>query len=586
LDPTTRAFFEPRFGYDFAHVRVHRDSEAANSARSINALAYTLGSNIVFGAGQYAPETNQGSKLIAHELAHVTQQQAVGTVALQRQSAAAPATAGATQPAQAVAPSPPPPREDYVFIMGQDIPGSGNSFYQFAERFYRAQVPGATFVNHVTNLTDLLDYIARNASSPIGNVYIVSHANEDGTLGFGLNSADPNGHLDLPELRDALHPGSGTSALTQVSAQIDGQTRIHIKGCDIGRTAGMVELIDEAFGGAGTVTAPTHEQIYGFDSSLADAERARTQTQMLATFTATLPPVPPMPAAVPRSLRGAARQQAMTDRAAAVQARQQVIQDRRQAIADETQRIIPDLDEAAERAGTYEALSGPMFQRPGTTLFSASELQPEVQRLYSHLSREQQADLVRRLIARDPRPAATANQQGTGHQTGQLVYTVRDSFPVNDPRTLAEVNIVYASQLQQQNFTATRLRPIQRRQVPRGTELTIVVEGQVRIAGQDPVNNTLTFTDGPVLNDAAVIADARAQSPNPDRYRWRVEETHSSAGITTRTAVAERVVAYLHHGSLDPSAHSHFTRPESDPNFFATSTFAPPPAQPAHGSGP
>lgn len=73
LDAYTRAFFEPRFGHDFSHVRVHTGGEAAASARSINANAYTLGSDIVFGAGQYAPDTPVGDALLAHELVHTIQ---------------------------------------------------------------------------------------------------------------------------------------------------------------------------------------------------------------------------------------------------------------------------------------------------------------------------------------------------------------------------------------------------------------------------------------------------------------------------------------------------------------------------------
>jgi outer membrane protein OmpA-like peptidoglycan-associated protein len=74
LDPPTRAFFEPRFGHDFSKVRVHADALAAESARAVGALAYTLGPDVVFGAGQYAPTTDAGRSLIAHELTHVVQQ--------------------------------------------------------------------------------------------------------------------------------------------------------------------------------------------------------------------------------------------------------------------------------------------------------------------------------------------------------------------------------------------------------------------------------------------------------------------------------------------------------------------------------
>ncbi len=73
LDLNTRNFFEPRFGADLSRVRVHTDPAAAQSARSINAKAYTVGSNIVFGSGEYEPKSESGKHLLAHELAHVEQ---------------------------------------------------------------------------------------------------------------------------------------------------------------------------------------------------------------------------------------------------------------------------------------------------------------------------------------------------------------------------------------------------------------------------------------------------------------------------------------------------------------------------------
>jgi len=74
LDQHTRAFMESRFGYDFSKVRVHTGSEAAESARHVSALAYTVGNHLVFSDGQYSPNTAEGRKLLAHELAHTIQQ--------------------------------------------------------------------------------------------------------------------------------------------------------------------------------------------------------------------------------------------------------------------------------------------------------------------------------------------------------------------------------------------------------------------------------------------------------------------------------------------------------------------------------
>lgn len=74
LPQSERAFFEPLFGTDFSQVRVHADSQAAETARTVNARAFTLGRDIVFDAGQYQPSVSEGRRLLAHELAHVVQQ--------------------------------------------------------------------------------------------------------------------------------------------------------------------------------------------------------------------------------------------------------------------------------------------------------------------------------------------------------------------------------------------------------------------------------------------------------------------------------------------------------------------------------
>ncbi len=74
LGAESKSFFEPRFGHDFSDVKIHNDSEAANSAQSIRALAYTTGNHIVFNNNQFSPETKNGKQLLAHELTHVVQQ--------------------------------------------------------------------------------------------------------------------------------------------------------------------------------------------------------------------------------------------------------------------------------------------------------------------------------------------------------------------------------------------------------------------------------------------------------------------------------------------------------------------------------
>jgi hypothetical protein len=67
---------EPLLGHDFARVRVHTDDHAADATGAIGARAYTIGHDLVFSPGQYAPGSAKGRRLLAHELAHAAQQPA------------------------------------------------------------------------------------------------------------------------------------------------------------------------------------------------------------------------------------------------------------------------------------------------------------------------------------------------------------------------------------------------------------------------------------------------------------------------------------------------------------------------------
>jgi len=85
LDTSARAFFERRLGHDFGRVRVHTGAAAEQSARDVRAHAYTVGMNIVFGSGRFAPGTQEGRKLLGHELTHVVQQSGTRGERVQRQ---------------------------------------------------------------------------------------------------------------------------------------------------------------------------------------------------------------------------------------------------------------------------------------------------------------------------------------------------------------------------------------------------------------------------------------------------------------------------------------------------------------------
>lgn len=112
LDRAAQVFMARQFDRDFSHVRVHTDARAAESARDVNALAYTVGSHLVFAPGQYAPGTAGGRRLLAHELAHTIQQNA-GTSAsgggLRVAAGSDPAESAADAAADAALRGAPPP---------------------------------------------------------------------------------------------------------------------------------------------------------------------------------------------------------------------------------------------------------------------------------------------------------------------------------------------------------------------------------------------------------------------------------------------------------------------------------------------
>ena len=119
LPETVRAYFEPRFGQDFSGVRVHTGSAASEGANAVQVRAYTVGSHIVFGPGEYAPHEAGGQRLLAHELAHVVQQGAsVRRDSFGMAQASGPAAAAA-HPALAA-----PPVQRQAFLLSPMPPNS------------------------------------------------------------------------------------------------------------------------------------------------------------------------------------------------------------------------------------------------------------------------------------------------------------------------------------------------------------------------------------------------------------------------------------------------------------------------------
>ena len=150
-------------------------------------------------------------------------------------------------------------RQDFVFIMGKDNPKSKNKFYGAAIRYFKATAPGATMVTDRRSLAAIFAYLRENVNDPVGNLYLVSHASQDGMLSFPLTDGERDKKLTYPVLRDAItsHP-----ELFTLAGQVDAGTTILIKGCNIGRSQRMIDVVDEAFGGLESVVAPTHKQEY------------------------------------------------------------------------------------------------------------------------------------------------------------------------------------------------------------------------------------------------------------------------------------------------------------------------------------
>jgi outer membrane protein OmpA-like peptidoglycan-associated protein len=558
LDPATRDFMEPRLHHDLSGVRIHTGDHAAASARSVNARAYTVGNHIVFDTGEYAPSTAAGRRLIAHELAHVVQQRSASP-ALQRQQKPT------TKPTAKVPAA--TPRKDYVFIMGADPKKNTNPFFTYAKIYFKAHLPHAIFIEDKRTLTDLLGWISVNVTDPIGNLYIVSHGNENGTLFFGVDSSSTV--TTVINLREALHPSGGSSLLPSVGSVIDARTTIHIKGCDIGRTREIVELLDEAFGGKGVVTAPTHEQRYSTDPTLGGQARQKEHDKEIAAFTATLPAIPAAPPPVDRKLKGAALTQARKDYNDAVAARKKAQSDHAKALAGEEKRIRPGIVAAEKLAGSVDSLSGPLFQRPGIKLFTAGELQPEIDRLYGHLSEARRKGLAARLVA--------PNRGKKDDQQGQRIDRITSSTTFDDPASLSEGVALFRTTFDKaDNFDQPEnlAKQVTGSGADRKAVFTISGKSHPRHGGEQ--NYSWTSDPIAVPDETEVLATAKAHVNNPARFQWRIDRKHTPGGVTTLTVVAERVIAYLHHGTLDASAHEHFTEPEKNPDFYATSTFSPP----------
>lgn len=178
LEPATRSEMERGFGQDFGAIRVHDDARAHDNARSLGAIAYAAGNDIVFGQGQYAPETPAGRALIAHELAHSVQQGGVQMKAdgslpvaadarleAEADRAAQAVTAGRTAPSLTRIGAPAVFRSEGSPPVGTPPPGPGNEAAPVADT--KAVAPGP-----VPGLPSDVEVIEENPKGT-GSTYLV-----------------------------------------------------------------------------------------------------------------------------------------------------------------------------------------------------------------------------------------------------------------------------------------------------------------------------------------------------------------------------------------------------------------------------
>jgi cell wall-associated NlpC family hydrolase len=128
LPESMRTFYEPLFGHDLSNVRLHTGAQANELAQGVNARAFTTGTDVVFGAGQYSPDTMMGKRLLAHELTHVVQQSGIAYKLLQRRCGedTPPAENHATIRAEIVAQAQAQMGEHYLWGTEGERPGLGD----------------------------------------------------------------------------------------------------------------------------------------------------------------------------------------------------------------------------------------------------------------------------------------------------------------------------------------------------------------------------------------------------------------------------------------------------------------------------
>ncbi len=244
LDPETRAFMESRFVHDFSQVRVHSDGTAAESARTVSALAYTVGRHVAFAAGRYAPATDAGRRLLAHELSHVVQQ--VHTEDDLRQTI------------QRKPNDRPEVRPDVAFVLQSDL-----------IRDAKAIAPHARIVLVETLIH--LNLALKKINSPIGTLFIVGHGAPSGNITFGKS---------IGVLEATATPEQVAGAVRGALPPEYAPERVDFRSCNIGQNPKALERYRTAFGAKEAIAGTCFLAIEESRAIVIDGQKITTRSQL------------------------------------------------------------------------------------------------------------------------------------------------------------------------------------------------------------------------------------------------------------------------------------------------------------------
>jgi hypothetical protein len=241
LEPTLRRDMEQRFNHDFSRVRIHSDGAGMQSAQDVNARAYTLGRHIAFGDGQFTPRTEEGRRLIAHELTHVVQQTGQSSM-----SAVAALHSGEQIILQRQPVKPDPKKQDpkKEDAKKEEKPGPTDIAVVLSPdpnflRIAAGIAPNARILR-ATSLDDLAKQL-KTIKAQIGTLFFVAHMNADGDLEF-----------DRPGVQD-FKSGEQIASKIKGSVQVE---NLDFRGCNLAQAPGEMEKVRAAVN-ANKVTGST-----------------------------------------------------------------------------------------------------------------------------------------------------------------------------------------------------------------------------------------------------------------------------------------------------------------------------------------